>query len=88
MKRKERDLGSRVSLSILRGTILLTLTTLTSNLTPIVLLPMLAKKSLSTSAVGNGLVSPGDSDVDTAKSLGIGGRFLLLFDNVECAVGE
>jgi hypothetical protein len=44
--------------------------------------------SLPTSLAGNGLVRPGDGAVVTAKSLGIGGRVLLLFDNVDWAIGE
>jgi hypothetical protein len=57
MKRKERDLV-KCSFSIIEGSnhIPLTLTMLTSNLTPRVLLPMVSNNSLSTSPVGNGLV--------------------------------
>jgi hypothetical protein len=65
---------------------------LISNLTLRLVFPIVSNTSLSTSPVGNGLGlrAEGRGDAGVAKSLGIGGRTLVLFDedSVECVTGE
>ena len=83
-------LKKKIVRSELKGCLRLpTFTILTSNFTHKLLLPIVSNNSLSTSPVGKGLgLRPVGSGEVAAKSRGIGGRTLLLWDNVEWAVGE